>query len=164
MLWKPTGLNNTKSEPSCKLLLFSRSVVSNSLRPCGLQHARLPCASPSPGACSNSCPLNWWCHPTISSSVVPFSSCLQPFPASGSFLMSWFFTSGSQTTGASVQHQSFQWVFRVNFLSDWLFWSPCRDYPRDSQESSPAPHFESINSLVFSLLYCPTLTSVLEKP
>ena len=68
------------------LLLFSCSVVSDSLRPHGLQHARLPCPSPSPGACSNSCPLSQWCHPTISSSVIPFSSCLQSFPASGSFL------------------------------------------------------------------------------
>ena len=63
---------------------FSRSVTSDSLWPRGLQHTSLPCPSPAPGACSNSCPLSWWCHPTISSSVVPFS-CLQSFPASGSF-------------------------------------------------------------------------------
>ena len=67
---------------------FSHSVVSNSLQPHGLLHARLPCPSPTPGACSNSCPLSRWCHPTISSSVIPFSSCLQSFPASGSFQMS----------------------------------------------------------------------------
>ena len=71
-----------------KKLLFSHSVVSNSLRPHGLQHARLPCPLPSPRACSNSCPLSQWCHPTILSSVIPFSFCLQSFPASGSFLMS----------------------------------------------------------------------------
>ena len=76
---------------------FSRSVVSDSLRPHGLQHARLPCPSPTPGACSNSCPLSWRCHPTISSSVVSFSSCLQSFPASGSFPMSHFFISGGQS-------------------------------------------------------------------
>ena len=70
------------------ILQFSRSVTSDSLRPYGLQHARLPCPSPTPGAYSNSCPLSWWCHPTISSSVVPFSSRLQYFPASGSFPMS----------------------------------------------------------------------------
>ena len=70
------------------LLLFSFLVVSDSLQLCGLQHARLPCTSPSPGACSNSCPLSQWCHPTISSSFIPFSSCPQSFPASGSFLMS----------------------------------------------------------------------------
>ena len=67
---------------------FSRSVVSDYLRPYGLQHTRLPCLSPAPRACSNSCPVSRWCHPTISSSVVPFSSCLQSFPASRSFPMS----------------------------------------------------------------------------
>ena len=67
---------------------FSCSVVSDSLWPHGLEHTRPPCPSPTPRACSNSCPSSWWCHPTISSSVVPFSSCLQSFPASGSFLMS----------------------------------------------------------------------------
>ena len=72
--------------------LFSGSVVSDSFQPHELQHARLPCTSPSPGACSNSCALSWCCHPAISSSVVPFSSCLQSFPASGSFQMSWLFT------------------------------------------------------------------------
>ena len=83
-------------------ILFSCSVVSNSLRPHGLQHARLPCPSPSPRACSNSCPLSRWCHPTISSSVVPFSSCLQSFPASGSFLMGQLFASGGQSIGTSA--------------------------------------------------------------
>ena len=74
-------------------LLFSHSAMSDSLRPHGLQQTRLPCPSPSPGACSNSCPLSWWCHSTILSSVVPFSSCLQSFPASGSFSVSQLFTS-----------------------------------------------------------------------
>ena len=76
--------------------------MSNSLQPRGLQHVRLPYASPTPGACSNSWPLSQWCHPTISSSVIPFSSCLQSFPASGSFQMSQFFPSGGQSFGASV--------------------------------------------------------------
>ena len=84
-----------------KLLLFIRSVVSNSLQPHELQHARLPCPSPSPRACSNACPSSQWCHPTISSSVVPFSSCLQSFPASGSFLMSQLFASGGQSVETS---------------------------------------------------------------
>ena len=79
---------------------FSRSVVSNSLWSYGLQQTRLPCPSPTPGACSNSHPSSQWCHPTISSSVVPFSSCLQPFPASGSFPMSQFFASSGQNIGA----------------------------------------------------------------
>ena len=82
------------------ILLFSCSVMSDSLQPHGLQHTRLACPSPSPGACSNSCPLSQWCHPAISSSVIPFS-CLQTSPASGSFLMSQLFTSGSQSIGAS---------------------------------------------------------------
>ena len=83
-------------------LLFSRKVVSDSLRPRGLYHARLPCLPLSPGICSNSCPLSQWCHPTILSSVIPFSSCLQSFLASGSFLMSRLFTSGGQSIGASA--------------------------------------------------------------
>ena len=78
---------------------FSLSVVSDSLQPHGLQLARLPCPSPTPGGYSNSCPLHRWCHPTISSSIVPFSFCLQSFPASGSFPMSWFFASGGQSIG-----------------------------------------------------------------
>ena len=81
---------------------FSRSVVSDSLQIHGLQHARPPCPSPTSRAYSNSCPSNWWCHPTISSSIIPFSSCLQSFPASGSFQMSQFFASGSQRIGASA--------------------------------------------------------------
>ena len=83
------------------LLLFSRSVTSHSLRPQGLQHPRLLCPSPSPGVCSNSCPLGQWCHPAVSSSVVLFS-CLQSLPASGSFLTSWLFASGGQNIGASA--------------------------------------------------------------
>ena len=78
---------------------FSGSVVSNSLQAHELQHARPPCPSPAPGVYSSSCPLSQWCHPTTSSSVAPFSSCLQSFPASGSFLMSQFFTSGGRSTG-----------------------------------------------------------------
>ena len=81
---------------------FSRSVVSNSLRPYKLQHARPPCPSPTPGVYPNSCPLSQWCHPTISSSVIPFSSCPQSVPASGSFQMSQLFASGGQSIGVSA--------------------------------------------------------------
>ena len=102
--------------PARILLLFSHSVVSDSLRPHGLQHARLPCPSPSPGACSTSCPLCRWCHSVIASSIVPFSSCLQSFPASGSFPMSQFFASNGQSMELQLQHQSLQWIFRVDFL------------------------------------------------
>ena len=97
------------------LLLFSRSVVSDSLRPHGLPHARPPCPSPSTGAFLNSCPSSWWCHPTILSSVVPFSSCLQSVPASGSFLMSWLFESGGQSIGVSASTS----VLPMN-IQDWL--------------------------------------------
>ena len=95
---------------------FSHSVMSNSLRPHGLQHARFPCPSPTPGACSNSCPLSQWCHPTISSSVAPFSSCLQSFPASGSFLMSQLFVSGGQSTEVSASAS----VLPMNIQDDFL--------------------------------------------
>ena len=81
---------------------FSRSVMSNSLRPHEPQHARPPCPSPAPGVHPNPCPLSRWCHPTISSSVIPFSSCPQSFPASGSFPMSHLFSSGSQSIGVSA--------------------------------------------------------------
>ena len=83
---------------------FSHSVVSDSLQPHGLQHVRLPWPSPTPGACSNSCLLSQWCHPTVSSSVVPFS-CLQSFPASGSFPVSQFFASGDQVFEVQLQHE-----------------------------------------------------------
>ena len=98
------------------LLLFSCSVLSDSLRPYGLHNIRLPCPSPSPGACSNSCPLSRWCHPTISSSVIPFSSCLQSFPASGSFPISWLYASHGQSIGASASAS----VLPMNWFQDWF--------------------------------------------
>ena len=101
---------------------FSHSVMSDSLQPHRLQHTRLPCSSPIPGSYSNSCPLSWWCHPAISSSVVPFSSGPQSFPKSGSFPVSQFFTSGGQSIGvpASVS------VLPMN-IQDWfpLGWTGC---------------------------------------
>ena len=137
---------------------FSRSVMSESLQPHGLWHARLPCPSPTPRAFSNSCPSSQWCHLTISSSVIPFSSCLQSFLASGSFPMSLLFASGGQSVGASTSAL----ILPMN-IQDWFplgltALSPC--CPRDSQESSPAPQFESIISLRLSLLNGPSLTSV----
>ena len=94
---------------------FSCSVMSNSFLPLGVQHSRLPCPSPTPRACSNSCPSSRWCHPTISSSVVPFASYLQSFPASGSFPMSPFFASGGQSIGASASAS----VLPMN-IQDWF--------------------------------------------
>ena len=96
------------------LVQFNRSLASDSLRPHGLQHARLPCPSPTLGACSDSCPSSWWCHPTILSSVISFS-CTQSFPASGSFPVSQFFTSGGQSVGASASAS----VLSMN-IQDWF--------------------------------------------
>ena len=94
---------------------FSYSVMYDSLRPHGMHHVRPPCPSPTPGACSNLCPSNWWCHPTISSSVVPFSSCLQSIPASVSFPMNQLFISGGQSIGSSALAS----VLPMN-IQDWF--------------------------------------------
>ena len=102
------------------------------------------------GVYSNSCPSSQWCHPTISSSLVPFSSLLQSFPASGAFPMSQFFTSGDQSIGVSASAS----VLPMN-IQDW---SPCSS--RDSQEFSPTPQFKSIHSSALSFLYGPILTSI----
>ena len=143
--------------PYCCSVQFSCSVVSDTLRPHGLQHTRLPCPSPTPGVYSNSCPLSQWCHPTISSSAVPFSSHLQSYLASGSFLVSQFFVSGGQNITVSASAS-----FLPMNIQDWfplgLVGSPWS--PRDSQESAPTPQFKSINSSVLSFLYSPTLTSI----
>ena len=123
---------------------FSCSVVSDSFRPHGLQHARPPCPSSTSRASLNSCPLSWWWHPTISSSVFPFSFCLQFFPALGSFLMSQLFPSGGQSIGVSASTS----VFPVNTRDwpplGWTGWISLQS--RDSQESSPTTLFKSINS------------------
>ena len=101
---------------------FSHSVMSNSLWPHGLQHNRLPCPSPTPGTCSNSCPLSWWCYPTISSSVIPFSSCLQSFPASESFPVSQFFASGGQSIGVSASASVLPMNIQDWFPLGWAGW------------------------------------------
>ena len=134
------------------------AVVSDSLRPHGLQHARPSCPSPTPGACSNSCPLSWWCHPTISSSVIPFSSCLQSFQHQG--LFKWVSSSHhmAKVLEFQLQHQSFQWIPRTDFLYTWLVGSSC--ISRDSHESSPTSQLKSINSSALSLFYSPALTSI----
>ena len=126
--------------------LISRSVVSNSLRPHESQHARPACSSPTPRVHWDSRPLSQWCHPAISSSVVPFSSCSQSLPASESFPMSQLFEWGGQSNP------------RADLFQNGLVGSPCS--PRDYQESSPTPQFKSINSSVLSLLHSTTLTSI----
>ena len=131
--------------------------MSNSLRPNELQHARLPCPSLSSRFFSNSCSLNQRCRTTISSSVVPSSSCPQFFPAAGFFPMSQFFVSGGQSieASASVLPMNSQGWFPLGLR---LVWSPrC---PRGSQESSPAPQFKTICPLALSRLYSPSLTFI----
>ena len=132
--------------------------MSDSLRPHGLQHARLPCPSLSPGVCSNSCLLSWWCHPTHLILCWPFS-CPQSFPASGAFPMSWLCASGGQCTGAPTSAL----VLPMN-IQGWFplgMTNLISLLPKGTLKSlSPAPQFKSINSLVLSLLYSPTLTSL----
>ena len=136
----------------------SSSVMSNSLAPHGLQHTRLPCPSPSPGACSNSYLLSQWCHPTILSSVIPFFSWLQSYPASVSFLMSQFFASDDQSIGVSASALVLPMNIQDLFPLGWTGWISL--HPRDSQESSPTPQFKSIDCSVLSLLYGSILTSI----
>ena len=138
---------------------FSRSVMSDSLRPHELQHARPPCPSPTPRVHSNSCPSSRWCHPAISFSVVPFSSYLQSFPASGSFLMSQFFASGGQRIYWSFSFNispSNEYSGLISFGIDWLDLLTVQG----TLESSPKPQFKSINSLALSFLYSPIVTSI----
>ena len=136
---------------------FSRSVVSDSLRPHESQHARPPCPSPTPRVYSNSCPSSRWCHPAISSSVVPFSSCPQSLPASGSFPMSQLFKSGGQSWSFSYSiSPSNEHPGLISFRMDWLDLLAVQG----TQESSPTPQFKSINSSALSFLHSPTLTSI----
>ena len=102
--------------------MFSPSIVSDSLWPHELQHARLPCPSSSTRHCSNSCPLSLWCHPTVSSSVTHFSSCRQSFPASGSFPVSWLFESGGQSIGTSASATVLPMNTQDWFPSGWTGW------------------------------------------
>ena len=106
----------------CQFSQFSHSVMSDSLWPHGLEHSRSPCPSPTPRVYSNSCPLSRWCHPIISSSVIPFSSRLQSFPASGSFHMSQFFASGSQSIGVSASASVLPMNIQDWFLLGWTGW------------------------------------------
>ena len=123
--------------------------MSDYLKPHGLQHVRLSCPSPSPRVCSNSCPLSWWFYLTISSSAAPFSSCFQSFPASGSLPMSQLFSSGYQSTEALALASVLPMNSHNWFPLGLIGLSPCS--PRDSQVSSSAPQFESIDSSELSL-------------
>ena len=140
------------------LLLFSGYAVCDSLWPRELQDAGFPCPSPSPGVCSNSCPLSQWCHPVISSSVAPFSFSLQSFPSTGSFPMSQLFALGGQ----SIKASDLAWVLPVN-IQDWFpleltGWISLLS--KGLSMDSPAAQMKVISSLARSLFYCPALTSV----
>ena len=137
---------------------FSLAVMSNSLWPHELQHARPPCPSPTPGVHPNPCPSSRWCHPTISSSAVPFSSCHQSLPASGPFSMNQIFAWGGQSTGVSASAL----VLPMN-TQDWapLGWTGWISLQSKglSRVFSNIP-FKSITSLALNFLYSPTLTSI----
>ena len=143
------------------LLQFRCSVMSSSLPPHGLQHARLPCPSPTLGVYSNSCPSSWWCHSTISSSVAPFSSHLQSFPTSRSFPTSQFFTLDDQSIGVSASTSDLPMNIQDWFplgLTDWISLQS-----KGLSESSPTSQFKSIKSSALSFLYSTILTSIYEK-
>ena len=137
---------------------FSNLVLSDSLRAHGLLHTRLPCPSPTPGVYSNSCPLNQWCHPTISSSVIPFSSRHQSFPASESVQVSWFFSSGSQSTGVSDSASVLPMNIQDWFPLGWTGWVSLLCKVLSGVFSNTTVW--SISSLVFSFLSSPTLISI----
>ena len=128
------------------------------LRHHGLQHTRVCCSSPTPGAWANSCPSSWWFHPTISSSVLLFSSCLQSFPVTGSFLMSPFFTSVGQSIGGSISASVLPMNIQDWFPLGWLGGSPCS--PRHSQQTCATPEFKTINCSSLTILYGATVTSI----
>ena len=137
---------------------FSRSVVSDSLRPHELQHARPPCLSPTPGLYPNSCPLSQWCHPAISSAVVPFSSCPQSFPASGSFQMSQLFELGGQSTGVSASTSVLPMNTQNISPLEWTGWISLQSkgLSRVFSNNTVQKH----QFLVLSFLLSPTLTSI----
>ena len=134
------------------------SVVSDSLWPHGLQHTRPPCSSPTPGLYSNSCPLSQWRHPTISSSVIPYSSRLHSCPASGSFQMSQFFASGGQSIGVSASASVLPMNIQDWFPLGWTGWISL--LAKGLSRVFPNTTVQSINSLALSFLYSPTLTSI----
>ena len=144
----------------CSVQFSSVNHMSDSLWQHGLQHARVLRPSPAPGAYSNSCPSSQWCHPTISSFVVPFSSFLQSFPESGSFSMSQLFTWSGQSIRVSASASVLPMTIQDWFSLGLTGWISLQCIPRDSQESSPTPQFKSINSSALSFLYSPTLTSI----
>ena len=148
---------------NCSISVTNNAVVIQSLS-CvqlfvtyGLQHAMLPCLPPSPGACSNSCPLSQWCHPTISSSVIPFSFCLQSFPASGSFQMSQHFTWGSQSFGPSASPSVLPMNTQDWFPLEWTGWISLHSKGLSRVFSNTTVQKHQFFGIQ---LYSPTLTSI----
>ena len=137
---------------------FSRSVMSDCLWPHGLQHARPPCPSPTPRVYSNSCPLSQWCHPTVSSSVVPFSSCPQSFPASRSFQMSQLLASGGQSIRVSASASVLPMNIQDWFPLGWTGWISLQSKGLSRVFSNTT--VQSITSSTLSFLYSPTLTFI----
>ena len=133
--------------------------MSDSLWPHEPQYTRPPCPSPTPGVYPNSYPLSRWYHPTISLSVIPFSSCLQSFPASGSFQMSQLFVSGGQSIGVSTSASVLPMNTQDWYPLGWTGWISLQ-FKGLSRIPSPTPQFKSINSLALSFLHSPTLTSM----
>ena len=144
---------------------FSHSVMSNSWRPHGLQYTRLPCPSPTPGACSNSCLLSRWFHSTISSSVVPFSSCLQSFPASGSFPVNQFFTSGGQSIGVSTLPSILPMNIQDWFPLGWTGWISLQSKGLSRVSSNTTVQKHQFFGIQLSLYFNSQIhTWLLEKP
>ena len=146
------------SDPWIQSLSSVHSVVSDSLRPHEPQHARPPCPLPTPGVYSNSCPSGQWCHPAISSSVVPFSSCPQSLPASGSFPMSQLFARGGQSIGVSASASVLPMNTQDWFPLGWTGWISLQSKGLSRVFSNTT--VRSISSLVLSFLQSPTLTSI----
>ena len=168
--WEPRGVTQSKMLPStggsrkyikCSSAWNQQSVqllcrVLTLCNPINCSTTGFPV--PTPAACLTLRPSSQWCHSTISPSAIPFSACLQSFPDEGLFQGVSSSHQVAKVLEFQLQRQSFQWIFRTDFLYDWLVWSLCS--PRDSQESSSTPQFKSINSLTLSFLYSPTLTSI----
>ena len=161
-VWRSLGPSTSLQKPQCCSFLwleysivclalsqFSRSVVSDTFRPHELQHTRLPCPSPAPGACPNLCPSSKWCDTTISSSVIPFSSAFNLSQHHGLFQWDSSSHQVARVLKFQLQHHSFQWILRTNFLWDWLVWSPCS--PKDSEES--LQHYSSASILWHSAFF-----------
>ena len=150
-------MQQTNLWTNLRLVQYSCSVMFDSLWPHEPQHTRPPCPSPTPGVYPNSCPLNWWHHPTISSSVIPFSSCLQSFPTSGSFQMSQLFPSGGQNIGVSASISALPTNTQDWSPLEWIDWISLHSKGLSRVFSNTTVQKHQFSS---AQLYIPTLTSI----